>query len=35
MRKTLCVLSALVIAAPLAAQQQAGKMAGMDHDDTP
>jgi len=30
MRKTLWVLSALVIAAPLAAQQQAGKMAGMD-----
>lgn len=30
MRKTLCVLSALAIATPLAAQQQAGKMAGMD-----
>ena len=33
MHKTLSVLSALVIAAPLAAQQQAG-MAGMNHDPT-
>jgi hypothetical protein len=34
MRKTLCVLSALAIATPVAAQQQAGKMAGMNHDAT-
>ena len=33
MRKTLCVLSALAIATPLAAQQQAGA-AGMNHDMT-
>ena len=34
MHKTFCVLSALVIATPLAAQQQAGKMAGMDMTNT-
>lgn len=34
MRKTLLALSALVIAAPLAAQQQQGGMAGMNHDMT-
>jgi hypothetical protein len=33
MRKTLCVLSAFVIATPLAAQQQAGR-ANMNHDPT-
>jgi len=34
MRKLLCVLSALAVAAPVAAQQQAGSMAGMNHDAT-
>jgi hypothetical protein len=34
MRKTFYVLTAFVIAAPLAAQQQAGSMAGMNHDPT-
>ena len=34
MHKTFCVLSALVIAAPLAAQTQAGSAAAMNHDAT-
>ncbi len=34
MRTPLCVLAALALAAPLAAQQQSGSMAGMNHDAT-